>query len=42
MERAFQPYDEHDLPRALGSYGLGLVQAEGPDLLGGIMLFTTP
>ena len=40
VELAFQLYDEFDLLRALGSYGLGLVEAEGPDLLGGIKYFT--
>ena len=42
IERSFQLYDEREILQALGSYGLRLVEAEDPDLLGGIMYFTDP
>ena len=42
VERSFQLYDEHDILEILGSYGLRLVEAQSPDLLGGLMYFTDP
>ena len=42
IERSFQLYDEHEILQLLRSYGLRLVEAEAPDLLGGIMYFTDP
>ena len=42
VERSFQLYDEHEMLRALQSYGLTLVEAEAADSLGGMMYFTDP
>ena len=42
VERSFQLYDEQEILQALSSYGLMLVEAEDPDLLGGIMYLTDP
>jgi SAM-dependent methyltransferase len=43
IERSFQLYDEHELLRVLRQqYELTLVDAETPDLLGGVMYFTDP
>ncbi|MDH3598345.1 MAG: class I SAM-dependent methyltransferase [Candidatus Tectomicrobia bacterium] len=41
-ERSFQLYDENDVLQTLRSYGLELVEAESPEVLGGIMYFTDP
>lgn len=41
-QRSFQLYDEHEILQALRSYGLRLVEAKDPSLLGGIMYFTDP
>ena len=42
IERSFQLYDEHEILQVLSSYGLRLVEADDPNLLGGIMYFTDP
>ncbi len=42
VERSFQLYDEHEMLRALQSYGLTLVEAEAADSIGGMMYFTDP
>ena len=42
VERSFRLYNEHEVLRTLQSYGLELVEAEGPETLGGIMYFTDP
>ena len=42
VERSFQLYDEHEVLQVLTSYGLRLVEAEDPNLLGGLMYFTDP
>lgn len=41
-DRSFQLYDEHDVLQTLQSDGLELVEAERPEMLGGIMYFTDP
>jgi SAM-dependent methyltransferase len=41
-ERSFQLYDEHDILRALQSYGFALVEAESLEALGGILYFSDP
>ncbi len=40
VDRSFLLYDEHDVIRALASQGLTLIEAEQPDVLGGLMYFT--
>ena len=42
VDRSFKLYDEHEVLQMLRSYGLMLVEAEEPNLLGGIMYFTDP
>ena len=42
VERSFQLYDEDEILRELGSYGMSLVDDGDPNLLGGIMYFTDP
>ena len=42
VERSFQLYDEHEILETLSSYGIRLVEAQTPDLLGGLMYFTDP
>ena len=41
-ERSFLLYDEHEVLGALRSYKMELVDAETPELLGGVMYFTDP
>ena len=41
-ERSFQLYDEHEILETLSSFGVRLVEAQPPDLLGGLMYFTDP
>ena len=42
VERSFQLYDEHEILETLSSFGVRLVEAQPPDLLGGLMYFTDP
>jgi SAM-dependent methyltransferase len=42
VERSFHLYDEQELLAALDSLGLGLVEADAPGRLGGVMYFTDP
>ena len=42
VKRSFQLYDEHKILETLSSSGVRLVEAQTPDLLGGLMYFTDP
>ena len=42
VERSFQLYDEHEILKILSPCEIRLVEAEAPDLLGGLMYFTDP
>ncbi|MCE2462416.1 MAG: hypothetical protein J4F46_00650 [Dehalococcoidia bacterium] len=42
VERSFQLYDEQEILQVMGDYGLSLVEAEDPNVLGGVMYFTDP
>ena len=42
VERSFLLYDEQEVLQVLASCGLGLVELEDPNTLGGIMYFTDP
>ena len=42
VERSFQLYDEHEILDTLSSLEVSLVEAQTPDLLGGLMYFTDP
>ncbi len=35
VDRTFQLYDEHEILRAMASYGLTMIEAESPGILGG-------